>query len=55
MPDLSLFFWLGGFPYKNRLEKQVGTLIRISLLEDLENMVLVFLWDSEIDWVCFFS
>ena len=28
------FFW-GGFPYKNRLQKKVGTLILTSLLQDL--------------------
>ena len=27
--------WLGGFPYENRLQKKVGTLILTSLLEDL--------------------
>ena len=29
-------FWLGGFPYYNRLQKKDGTLILTSLLEDLE-------------------
>ena len=33
---LPFFFWLGGFPYQNRLQKKRDTLILASLLEDLD-------------------
>ena len=33
---VPFIFWVGGFPYYNRLQEEVGTLILTSLLKDLD-------------------